>query len=77
MVAGLKAAALVRLMVAGLMAAAAGLMMAGLKAAALVAAVGLLLLALVLLRGLDSVCPVAEIALLKQLSLLEHGRPDA
>jgi hypothetical protein len=64
-------------MVAGLMAAAVGLMMAGLKAAALVAAAGLLLLALVLPRGLDSVCPVAEIALLMQLSLLEHRRPDA
>jgi len=60
------------------MAAAVGLMMAGLKAAALVvAAAGLLLLALVLPRGLDSVCPVAEIALLMQLSLLEHRRPDA
>jgi hypothetical protein len=41
MVAGLKAAALVRLLVAGLMGAAGGLMMAGLKAAALVAAAGL------------------------------------
>jgi len=41
MVAGLKAAALVRLLVAGLMGAAGGLMMAGLKASALVAATGL------------------------------------
>ena len=41
-------------------------MLAGLKAAAaLEVAAGLLLLALELLRGLDSVCPVAECALLK------------
>jgi len=31
-------------------------------------------LAFELLRGLDSVCPAPEFALLKQLSLREHGR---
>ena len=53
-------------------------MMVGLKAAAaLVMAAGLLLLALELLRGLDSVCPVAEFGAFEAVSLREHGRPDA
>ena len=75
----LKAAALVGLMVAGLKAAAlVGLMVAGLKAAALEVAAGpfpsRLSRCAALQRGLDSVCPVPEFALLKQLSLREHGR---
>ena len=71
-------AALVGLMVAGLKAAAlVGLMGMGLKAAALEVAAGPLPLAFELLRGMDSVCPVSESALLKQLSLHEHGRPQA
>ena len=50
--------------------------MAGLKAAAaLVTAAGLLLLALELLRGLDSVCPVAELALLKQFRCVSTDDP--
>ena len=56
MVAGLKAAALVGLMVAGLKAAAVGLMGVGLKEAALEVAAGPFPLAFELLRGSDSVC---------------------
>jgi hypothetical protein len=59
MVAGLKAAALV------------GLLVMGLKAAALEVAAGPLPLTFELLRGLDSVCPVSEFALLEQLPLRE------
>ena len=78
MVAGPKVAALVGLMAAGLKAAAlVGLMGMGLKAAALEVAAGPLLLAFELLRGSDSVCPVSESALLKQLSPCERGRPHA
>jgi hypothetical protein len=54
--------------VAGPKATAVWLKMAGLKAAALVVAVVPLLSALVMLRGLDSVGPVAEFALLKQFT---------
>ena len=51
-------------------------MMAGLKAAAASeVAAGLLLLALELLRGLDSVCPVAECALLKQFRCVSTDDP--
>ncbi len=75
---GLKAAALVGLMVAGLKAAVlVGLMGMGLEAAALEVAAGPLLLTFELLRGSDSVFPDSELALLKQLSLREHGRPHA
>ena len=74
----LKAAVLVGLMVVGPKAAAlVGLMGVGLKAAALEVAAGPFPLAFELLRGSDSVCPVSEFALLKQLSLREHGRPHA
>ena len=65
MAGGLKAAALV------------GLMGMGLKVAALEVAAGPLLLAFELLRGSDSVCPVFESALSKQLSPYELGRPHA
>ena len=50
--------------------------MTGLKAAAgSEMAAGLLLLALELLRGLDSVCPVAERALLKQFRCVSTDDP--
>ena len=49
-------------------------MMAGLKAAALEVAAGLLL-ALEQLRGLVSVCPVAEFALLKQFRCVSSDVP--
>ena len=49
----------------------------GLKAAALEVAAGPLPLALELLRGLDSVRPVPETALLEQPPLREHGRLQA
>ena len=68
---GLKEAALVGLMGAGLKAA-VGLMVVGLKAAAPEVAAGPFPLAFELLRGSDSVCPVSEFALLRQLSLREH-----
>ena len=51
-------------------------MMAGPKAAAVLeTAAGLLLPALELLRGWDSVCPVAEFALLKQFRCVSSDDP--